>query len=90
MRFLPEDDNLTIIVRFARAAALALFALVALGVTLAMFWRDAAVSSFFDNWFGEWSEPQLTALAGLTDLAMYGALRMTQRSEDRYRRSRSR
>jgi hypothetical protein len=78
----PQDD---IIVRFIRAVLLALFALVALAITVAMFWRDIGISSFLDVWFGELSESQLTALAGGAELALWGAVRMTQRSETRYR-----
>ena len=80
----PQESN-DIMVRFIRAVLLALFALVALAITVAMFWRDIGISSFFDVWFGELSESQLTALAGGADLALWGAVRMTQRSETRYR-----
>jgi hypothetical protein len=81
----PQDDD-QILLRFMRATLLALLAIVALAITVAMFWRDVGItSSIFDLWFGEWSEPQLTAVAGTVDLALWGAVRMTQRSEARYR-----
>jgi hypothetical protein len=80
-----ESDDLILIIRFIRAVLLAMFALVALAITVAMMWRDATLPSFFDLWFGQWSDTQLTVLAGTIDLAAWGALIMTQQSEARYR-----
>ena len=80
----PQEDD-DIIVRFIRAALLALLAIVALVLTVAMMWRDLSLPSFFDSWFGQWSNAQLTILAGTVDLTAWGALIMTRRSEARYR-----
>ncbi|MBN3760908.1 hypothetical protein [Burkholderia sp. Ac-20365] len=78
---LPED--VTLVLRFIRAVALALLALGALGLTLAMFWKDMGLSSYFDHWFGTWSDGALTILTIVVDALVFVALRATQKSEAR-------
>ena len=80
-----EGDDLTVLIRFVRALALVLLTLATLAITLAMFWRDVGLDSFFDRWFGHWSEWQLTALATVMIFLSIAALRGTQRSEMRCR-----
>jgi hypothetical protein len=82
---LSEDDDLVIILRFLRAVALALFALATFAMTVAMFWRDMGIDSFFDSWFGEWSEAKLTVVAAAMGVASITALRITKKSDERYR-----
>ncbi|OYD76158.1 UNVERIFIED_ORG: hypothetical protein BDU10_1230 [Burkholderia sp. CF145] len=43
-----EGDDLTVLIRFVRALALVLLTLATLAITLAMFWRDVGLDSFFD------------------------------------------
>ncbi|MEM5440043.1 hypothetical protein [Paraburkholderia diazotrophica] len=82
---LNEDDDFTVIMRFLRAVALVVLALATLAMTVAMFWRDMGIASFFDDWFGQWSEGKLTTVAGVMAIVSIVALRVTQKSEDRYR-----
>jgi hypothetical protein len=55
-----------------------------------MFWRDIGLDSIFDHWFGQWSEAELTGLAGAMGIACIVALRATQKSQAEYRRRHSR
>lgn len=80
-----DSDDIVLLARFARALVLVLLVLGTLTITLAMFWRDVGLDSFFDRWFGHWSEWQLTVLATVMIFLSIVALRCTQRSEARFR-----
>lgn len=85
-QLINPSDNAVTVLRFVRALALACFGVVALAVTVAMFWRDIALASFFDRWFGNWSEGSLTLLTVALDAALYIALRVTMKSEAKLKR----
>lgn len=84
-----EREDTILVLRFVRAVAIALLALFALCVTVAMFWRDIALPSFFDEWLGSLSEGALTLLTLVVDLIAIFAVRATQRSEARFTTRRS-
>jgi hypothetical protein len=82
----PEGrDDLISLLYFSRALGVALLALITLAVTAAMLWKDVGLESFFDRWFGNWPEWQLSALAAGMIILSLMALRATQRSHARYR-----
>ena len=80
-----KSGDLVLVIRFTRAVLLALYALFTLAITVAMMWKEAAVPSLFDFWFGQWTDTQLTALSATASIGLFGALRMTQKSEALYR-----
>lgn len=82
------SDDVSIILRLIRAVLVAVFALVALGFTVAMFWRDVQIPSFFDDWFGSWSEPKLTLVTLCVDAAAFFAVRAVQKSDAKFKRER--
>ena len=80
-----EAEEPQVVARFIRALATGMLSIVGLLITIAMFWKECALPSVFDRWFGTWSDGALTLLTAGLDLTSVVAIRAVQKSEARYR-----
>lgn len=81
-KFFDLSEDATVLLLFLGALALAVWSLASFAVMVALVWRDWQVASFFDRWFGSWTDLQLTLLAGgMFLIAVFGVkwMRATQR-----------
>ncbi|MGF6440474.1 hypothetical protein [Paraburkholderia youngii] len=62
-KFFNLSEDAQIVARFLFAIVLALWSIASFVVIVALVWRDWQVASFFDRWFGSWTDLQLTLLA---------------------------
>ncbi|MFP3637528.1 hypothetical protein [Paraburkholderia sp. SIMBA_054] len=86
--FAPSED-VALVLRVVWTIVLAGISLVALAITVAMFWRDVGVASYFDHLFGTWSDGTLTCVTIVVDVLAIAAVRATQKSLASSRRKQS-
>jgi hypothetical protein len=71
------NEDAVVVLRFARGVGLFVAALVLVALGLAFLWKVTGTPSFFDAWFGQWSEDRmLVALLAVGAIVIYPVWRV--------------